>query len=86
MIVPLWLVRAQAEEEGLADIFKEAGFEWRWRHVFGHEPDQLTPGERCATTSTATLKAVKVVVDVRTSCHQQWQPRGVTGRLTDVRR
>jgi 3-isopropylmalate/(R)-2-methylmalate dehydratase large subunit len=32
MVVPgSGLVRAQAEEEGLADIFKEAGFEWRLR-------------------------------------------------------
>ncbi|RFU13040.1 3-isopropylmalate dehydratase large subunit, partial [Rhodobacteraceae bacterium W635] len=55
MIVPgSGLVRAQAEEEGLADIFKEAGFEWRLAGCsmcLAMNPDQLAPGERCAATS-----------------------------------
>ncbi|MCG6901383.1 MAG: 3-isopropylmalate dehydratase large subunit, partial [Rhodobacter sp.] len=48
MIVPgSGLVRAQAEEEGLADIFKEAGFEWRLAGCsmcLAMNPDQLAPG------------------------------------------
>ena len=78
MIVPgSGLVRAQAEEEGLADIFKEAGFEWRLAGCsmcLAMNPDQLTPGNAVPPHQTVTLKAVKVVVDARTSCHQQWQP------------
>ena len=50
MIVPgSGLVRAQAEEEGLAAIFKEAGFEWRLAGCsmcLAMNPDQLAPGER----------------------------------------
>jgi len=55
MVVPgSGLVRAQAEEEGLADIFKEAGFEWRLAGCsmcLAMNPDQLAEGERCASTS-----------------------------------
>ncbi|MAO28432.1 MAG: 3-isopropylmalate dehydratase large subunit, partial [Roseovarius sp.] len=55
MVVPgSGLVRAQAEEEGLADIFKEAGFEWRLAGCsmcLAMNPDQLSEGERCASTS-----------------------------------
>ncbi|MDA9224895.1 3-isopropylmalate dehydratase large subunit, partial [Tateyamaria sp.] len=54
MIVPgSGLVRAQAEEEGLADIFREAGFEWRLAGCsmcLAMNPDQLKEGERCAST------------------------------------
>ena len=55
MVVPgSGLVRAQAEEEGLADIFKDAGFEWRMAGCsmcLAMNPDQLAEGERCASTS-----------------------------------
>ena len=48
MVVPgSGLVRRQAEEEGLADIFKEAGFEWRLAGCsmcLAMNPDQLSPG------------------------------------------
>ncbi len=48
MVVPgSGLVRAQAEEEGLADIFKEAGFEWRLAGCsmcLAMNPDQLSSG------------------------------------------
>ena len=53
------LVRAQAEEEGLADIFKEAGFEWRLAGCsmcLAMNPDQLQPGERCAATSNRNFE------------------------------
>src|SRR6056297_3180664 len=60
MIVPgSGLVRAQAEEEGLADIFKEAGFEWRLAGCsmcLAMNPDQLSPGERCAATSNRNFE------------------------------
>ena len=47
-------VRAQAEAEGLHDIFTSAGCEWRQSGCsmcLGMNPDQLKPGERCASTS-----------------------------------
>ena len=60
MIVPgSGLVRAQAEEEGLADIFKEAGFEWRLAGCsmcLAMNPDQLSEGERCAATSNRNFE------------------------------
>jgi 3-isopropylmalate/(R)-2-methylmalate dehydratase large subunit len=60
MVVPgSGLVRAQAEEEGLADIFKDAGFEWRLAGCsmcLAMNPDQLSPGERCASTSNRNFE------------------------------
>ncbi|MEM8957243.1 MAG: 3-isopropylmalate dehydratase large subunit [Pseudomonadota bacterium] len=60
MVVPgSGLVRAQAEEEGLADVFKEAGFEWRLAGCsmcLAMNPDQLAPGERCAATSNRNFE------------------------------
>ena len=59
MIVPgSGLVRAQAEEEGLAKIFKDAGFEWRLAGCsmcLAMNPDQLAEEERCASTSNRKL-------------------------------
>jgi 3-isopropylmalate/(R)-2-methylmalate dehydratase large subunit len=55
MIVPgSTLVKKQAEEEGLDEIFIEAGFDWReagCSMCLGMNPDILNPGERCASTS-----------------------------------
>ena len=60
MVVPgSGLVRAQAEEEGLADIFKDAGFEWRLAGCamcLAMNPDQLSEGERCASTSNRNFE------------------------------
>lgn len=60
MIVPgSGLVRAQAEEEGLAEIFLDAGFEWRLAGCsmcLAMNPDQLSPGERCAATSNRNFE------------------------------
>jgi 3-isopropylmalate/(R)-2-methylmalate dehydratase large subunit len=52
-------VRAQAEEEGLDRIFKDAGFEWRaagCSMCLGMNPDKLRPGERCASTSNRNFE------------------------------
>jgi 3-isopropylmalate/(R)-2-methylmalate dehydratase large subunit len=52
-------VRLQAEEEGLDIIFKEAGGEWRGAGCsmcLGMNPDQLTPGERSASTSNRNFE------------------------------
>ncbi len=60
MVVPgSGLVKAQAEQEGLDRIFKEAGFEWRepgCSMCLGMNEDQLSPGERCASTSNRNFE------------------------------
>ncbi|MEL6665673.1 MAG: 3-isopropylmalate dehydratase large subunit [Pseudomonadota bacterium] len=60
MIVPgSGLVRAQAEAEGLDEIFEAAGFEWRepgCSMCLGMNPDILSPGERCASTSNRNFE------------------------------
>ncbi|GAA1461899.1 3-isopropylmalate dehydratase large subunit [Williamsia maris] len=52
-------VRAQAETEGLGEIFTAAGAEWRQAGCsmcLGMNPDQLAPGERCASTSNRNFE------------------------------
>ena len=52
-------VRAQAEDEGLGEIFLAAGAEWRQAGCsmcLGMNPDQLAPGERCASTSNRNFE------------------------------
>jgi len=60
MVVPgSGLVGQQAEQEGLDKIFLEAGFEWRepgCSMCLGMNPDQLLPGERCASTSNRNFE------------------------------
>ena len=90
MVVPgSGLVRAQAEEEGLADIFKEAGFEWRLAGCsmcLAMNPDQLQPGERCAATSNRNFEGrqgrggrTHLMSPVMAAA------AALTGKLTDVR-
>ena len=53
------LVKAQAEQEGLDVVFKDAGFEWRepgCSMCLGMNPDQLKPGQRCASTSNRNFE------------------------------
>jgi 3-isopropylmalate/(R)-2-methylmalate dehydratase large subunit len=60
MVVPgSGQVKRQAEEEGLDRIFREAGFDWRdagCSMCLGMNPDQLSPGERCASTSNRNFE------------------------------
>jgi 3-isopropylmalate/(R)-2-methylmalate dehydratase large subunit len=60
MIVPgSGLVKEQAEAEGLHKIFRDAGFEWRdpgCSMCLGMNPDQLKPGQRCASTSNRNFE------------------------------
>ncbi|MCB1368860.1 MAG: 3-isopropylmalate dehydratase large subunit, partial [Rhodobacteraceae bacterium] len=90
MVVPgSGLVRAQAEEEGLADIFKAAGVEWRLAGCsmcLAMNPDQLAPGERCASTSNRNFEGrqgrggrTHLVSPAMAAA------AAVTGHLTDVR-
>jgi 3-isopropylmalate/(R)-2-methylmalate dehydratase large subunit len=60
MVVPgSQQVKAQAEEEGLDEVFRSAGFEWResgCSACLGMNPDILQPGERCASTSNRNFE------------------------------
>jgi len=60
MVVPgSAAVRRQAEEEGLDEVFLRAGFEWRragCSMCLGMNPDVLSPGERCASTSNRNFE------------------------------
>jgi 3-isopropylmalate/(R)-2-methylmalate dehydratase large subunit len=60
MIVPgSGLVKQQAEAEGLDQVLKEAGFDWReagCSMCLGMNPDQLKPRERCASTSNRNFE------------------------------
>jgi 3-isopropylmalate/(R)-2-methylmalate dehydratase large subunit len=60
MVVPgSQQVKAQAEREGLDRVFKEAGFDWRepgCSMCLGMNPDILSPGERCASTSNRNFE------------------------------
>jgi len=60
MVVPgSGLVKAQAEAEGLHEVFKAAGFEWRepgCSMCLAMNADRLEPGERCASTSNRNFE------------------------------
>jgi 3-isopropylmalate/(R)-2-methylmalate dehydratase large subunit len=60
LIVPgSWAVKHQAEAEGLHDVFIAAGFDWRdpgCSMCLGMNPDTLSPGERCASTSNRNFE------------------------------
>jgi 3-isopropylmalate/(R)-2-methylmalate dehydratase large subunit len=60
MVVPgSQQVKAQAEAEGLDEIFRSAGFDWRiagCSMCLGMNPDILAPGERCASTSNRNFE------------------------------
>ena len=90
MIVPgSGLVKEQAEMEGLDRVLKEAGFEWReagCSMCLGMNPDKLTPGQRCASTSNRNFEG-RQGKGGRTHLLSPAMAAAaaVTGRLTDVR-
>ncbi len=90
MIVPgSGLVRSQAEEEGIAQELMEAGFEWRMAGCsmcLGMNPDQLNPGERCASTSNRNFEG-RQGRGGRTHLLSPAMAAAaaITGHLTDVR-
>ena len=52
-------VKKQAESEGIAEVLREAGFEWRepgCSMCLGMNPDTLNPGQRCASTSNRNFE------------------------------
>ena len=60
MVVPgSGLVKEKAEQEGIKEIFLNAGFQWRdpgCSMCLGMNPDQLKEGERCASTSNRNFE------------------------------
>jgi 3-isopropylmalate/(R)-2-methylmalate dehydratase large subunit len=83
------LVKAQAEAEGLAQIFLDAGFEWReagCSMCLGMNPDKLTQGQRCASTSNRNFEG-RQGPGGRTHLLSPAMAAAaaVTGALTDVR-
>jgi 3-isopropylmalate/(R)-2-methylmalate dehydratase large subunit len=90
MVVPgSGLVKLQAEREGLDRILREAGFEWReagCSMCLGMNPDKLTPGQRCASTSNRNFEG-RQGPGGRTHLLSPAMAAAaaVTGRLTDVR-
>ena len=90
MVVPgSGIVRDQAEAEGLDKILLAAGFEWRepgCSMCLGMNPDKLTPGQRCASTSNRNFEG-RQGPGGRTHLVSPAMAAAaaVTGRITDVR-
>ncbi len=84
------LVKRQAEEEGLDRLLIEAGFEWRepgCSMCLGMNPDRLSAGQRCASTSNRNFEG-RQGPGGRTHLVSPAMAAAaaVTGRLTDVRK
>ena len=83
------LVKRQAEDEGVAQVLIDAGFEWReagCSMCLGMNPDKLTPGQRCASTSNRNFEG-RQGPGGRTHLVSPAMAAAaaVTGVLTDVR-
>ncbi|KAG6837929.1 hypothetical protein H0H93_008323 [Arthromyces matolae] len=91
MIVPgSGVVKQHAEAEGLDIIFKRAGFDWReagCSMCLGMNPDQLAPGERCASTSNRNFEG-RQGAGGRTHLLSPAMAvaAALNGKLTDVRK
>lgn len=91
MVVPgSGLIKQHAEAEGLDVIFKRAGFDWReagCSMCLGMNPDQLAPGERCASTSNRNFEG-RQGAGGRTHLLSPAMAvaAALTGKLTDVRK
>jgi 3-isopropylmalate/(R)-2-methylmalate dehydratase large subunit len=90
LIVPgSGLVKQQAEAEGLAAIFQDAGFDWRepgCSMCLAMNEDRLQPGERCASTSNRNFEGRQGRGGRTHLCSPAMAAAAaVTGKLTDVR-
>jgi 3-isopropylmalate dehydratase len=91
MIVPgSGIIKQHAEAEGLDVIFKRAGFDWReagCSMCLGMNPDQLSPGERCASTSNRNFEG-RQGSGGRTHLVSPAMAAAaaITGKLSDVRK
>jgi 3-isopropylmalate/(R)-2-methylmalate dehydratase large subunit len=82
-------VKAQAEAEGLDHAFRRAGFDWRsagCSMCLGMNPDILSPGERCASTSNRNFEG-RQGAGGRTHLvsPQMAAAAAVEGRFVDIR-
>jgi 3-isopropylmalate/(R)-2-methylmalate dehydratase large subunit len=90
MVVPgSQQVKAQAEAEGLDEVFRAAGFDWRvagCSMCLGMNPDVLAPGERCASTSNRNFEG-RQGRGGRTHLvsPQMAAAAAIEGRFTDIR-
>lgn len=90
MVVPgSGLVKMQAEEEGIAKLLIDAGFDWRepgCSMCLGMNEDRLSPGERCASTSNRNFEG-RQGYKGRTHLLSPAMAAAaaITGKLTDVR-
>eukprot|EP00658_Telonema_sp_P-2_P015531 TRINITY_DN15989_c0_g1_i2.p1 TRINITY_DN15989_c0_g1~~TRINITY_DN15989_c0_g1_i2.p1 ORF type:complete len:505 (+),score=129.68 TRINITY_DN15989_c0_g1_i2:167-1681(+) len=90
MVVPgSGQVKKQAESEGIGQLLTEAGFDWRepgCSMCLGMNPDKLTPGERCASTSNRNFEG-RQGPGGRTHLMSPAMAAAaaIVGRLTDVR-
>ena len=90
MVVPgSQAVKRQAEAEGLDKIFRDAGFEWReagCSMCLGMNPDTLSPGQRCASTSNRNFEG-RQGKGGRTHLvsPQMAAATALTGRFVDIR-
>ena len=91
MVVPgSGLIKQQAEAEGLDAVFRRAGFDWReagCSMCLGMNEDQLSPGERCASTSNRNFEG-RQGPGGRTHLLSPAMAAAtaLTGKLTDVRK
>ena len=91
MVVPgSQAVKRQAEAEGLDQIFRDAGFEWReagCSMCLGMNPDTLSPGQRCASTSNRNFEG-RQGKGGRTHLvsPQMAAATAVTGHFVDIRK
>ena len=79
MVVPgSQQVKAQAEQEGLDEVFRAAGFDWRGAGCsmcLGMNPDIAAPGERVASTSNRNFEGRQGRGARSHSCRPRWPPR-----------
>ena len=70
-------VKVQAEAEGLDQVFRAAGFDWRepgCSMCLAMNPDKLAPGERCASTSNRNFEGRQGKAAARISCPPPSRP------------
>ena len=83
------LVKAQAEEEGLAQIFVDAGFQWRdagCSMCLGMNPDKVGPGQHCASTSNRNFEGRQgYMARTHLVSPAMAAAAGVAGHFVDVR-
>jgi 3-isopropylmalate/(R)-2-methylmalate dehydratase large subunit len=82
------LVKEQAEREGLDQIFKAAGFEWRepgCSMCLAMNADRLEPGERCASTSNRNFEGRQGAGGRTHLVSPPWPPRRPCTATVDIR-